>query len=216
MSIILKDKLPATIISIIFLLLVIQFFFNVPSQVAGINTDIQGIGAIVAAFAIVLSTLNIGIVYGTRVIKRKSNWQYSVLLIATLIVTSIAGLIEGERGTTFQWIYLYVNVPIGATIFSLLGFYIVSAAFRAFRAKTWEAAVLLICGAILIMWGAPIFHLYVPYLDFMGTWMLDVPNVAGFRGYIIGVAIASVAIGVSIFLQKQSAFQSTKAGAGGE
>jgi hypothetical protein len=215
MSAILKEKIPAAIVSAIFVLFVMQFFFEVP-QLATINTEINGIGAIIAAFAIILSTLNIAIVYGTRIIKRTKNWEYSVLLIITLVVTVVSGLMEGEKGTVFQWIYLNINYPIGATIFSLLGFYIVSAAYRAFRAKTWEAAVLLIFGAVLIMWGAPIFHLYVPGLNTIGSWMLDVPNVAGFRGYMIGVAIAAVTIGVSTFLHKTSAFESTKSGAGGE
>lgn len=216
MSVLLRNKIPAWIISIIIVLALLQFYFNLPFDLGAVTTDINGIGAIVAAFAMILASVNIAVVYGNRIIKRSNHWEYAVVLLATLVITVITGLIEGEMGTNFRWIFLNVNTPIGATVFSLLGFYIVSAAYRAFRARTWEATVLLLTGAALIAWGAPLGHVIFPWIGDVGVWLLDVPNTSGYRGYLIGVAIAAVTLGVNLLLQKYSPFQSVRAGAGGE
>lgn len=211
-----KEKIPSTILSIVFILLVLEFFLNVPEPVKAINTDIRNFGSIIAAFAMMLGSANIFRVYGNRIRKKSENWEYAVLLLAVFLVTVFFGLMEGTKGTTFLWIYNYIQVPIGATVFSLLGFFIVYAAFRAFRAKTWEAGVLLVCGAAMIWWGAPLGKAIFPGIDAIATWLVDVPNAAAFRGYGMTTAIATVVIGLTLFMQKMSAFERMKEAAGGE
>ena len=211
-----KEKIPSTILSIIFLLLVLEFFLNVPDSVKTINSDIRTFGSIIAAFAMMLGSANIFKIYGNRIIKRSSNWEYGVLLLGVFAASVLFGMTEGTKGSTFLWIYNNIQVPIGATIFSLLGFFIVYAAFRAFRAKTWEAAVLLICGAVMIWWGAPLGKSIFPGIDTIATWLVDVPNSASFRGYGMTTAIATVVIGLTLLLQKMSLFERMKDAAGGE
>ncbi len=210
-----KEKIPSTILSIIFFLVVIEFYFNVPAFISTINVDLRNFGAVVAAFAMVLGSVNIFKVYGNRIRKRSEHWQYAVLLLTVFVVTVFNGLVYGPKSANFLWIYNNIQVPIGATVFSLLGFFIVYAAFRAFRAKTWEATVLLICGAIMIFWGSPLGKSLFPPIIPIATWLIDVPNAAGFRGYMVTTAIATAIIGISIALQKKSIFQSVKDVAGG-
>ena len=64
------------------------------------------------------------------------------------------------------------------------------------------------------MWGSSIGHVIWPGIGTFVPWLIDVPNTAGFRGYAMAVAVATVAIGASLFLHKQVLFQ--KAGASGE
>jgi hypothetical protein len=54
-------------------------------------------------------------------------------------------------GSWFGWAYEYVFKPCTATIFSLLAFYVASAAFRAFRAKNVEALLLLGTAFIILL-----------------------------------------------------------------
>lgn len=212
---IINEKIPAMIVSIIFVLLMIQFFFSVsiPPAYEALCNDIQNFAAIMSAFALLLGSVNIGVINGNKLRKRSDNWPYALLLLITFAAIAIPGLIQGEESFAFLWIYLNINFPVQSTVFSLLGFYIVSAAYRSFRARTWEASVLLVCGALLILWGAPLGHVVFPQINEIGTWFLDVPNAAGSRGLSLVQAIAAITIGLSIFLQKISAFRG-KTGAG--
>ena len=46
-------------------------------------------------------------------------------------------------GSMFWWFYEYAFKPLTSTMFAMLAFYVASAAFRAFRAKNFEAILLL-------------------------------------------------------------------------
>jgi hypothetical protein len=209
-----QNKVPGYLISAFILILVAEFFFPVPAVVKSINSELRTFGAICAAFAMLLGSANIVKVYGSRIMKRGSNWEYSVLLLAFLFATIGFGLMEGTKGTNFKWLYNNIQVPAAATVYGIIGFYVVFAAYRAFRARTLEAAILLVAGFLTLMWGSSIGHVIWPGIGEVVPWLVDVPSTAGFRGYAIAVAVATVAVGASLFLHKQALFQ--KAGASGE
>lgn len=209
-----QNKIPGYLMSAIILILVAEFFFPVPEVVQSINSELQTFTAICAAFAMLLGSANIMKVYGSRVIKKSSNWEYAVLLLAFLFTTIGFGLLEGTGGTYFKWLYNNIQVPAAATVYAIIGFYVVFAAYRAFRARTVEASILLVTGFLTLMWGSSIGHVIWPGIGQVVPWIVDVPNTAGFRGYTVAVAIATVAVGSALFLHKQALFQ--KAGSSGE
>ena len=209
-----QNKVPRYLMSAIILILVAEFFFPVPNVVQSINSELQTFTAICAAFAMLLGSANIMKVYGSRVIKKGRNWEYAVLLLTFLFSTIGFGLLEGSGGTYFKWLYNNVQVPAAATVYAIIGFYVVFAAYRAFRARTIEATILLITGFLTLMWGSSIGHVIWPGIAHVVPWIVDVPNTAAFRGYKIAVAVATVAVGAALFLHKQTLFQ--KAGASGE
>jgi hypothetical protein len=54
-------------------------------------------------------------------------------------------------GSAFGWQYEFMFKPLQATMFSLLCFYVASAAFRAFRAKNIQAVLLLVTASIILL-----------------------------------------------------------------
>ena len=105
----------------------------------------------------------------------------------------------------YDWFFNYVYTPLTATTFSLLAFYILTAAFRAMRAKTWEAALLLGAAVIVLLGQVPVDQLVplgtldgLPVFEKLKQLILDYPNTAAKRSIIIGVALGSLATGIKI------------------
>ncbi|MEO0161456.1 MAG: hypothetical protein ABIL39_06110 [candidate division WOR-3 bacterium] len=167
---------------------------------------------ILAAFALVLGLGSLLRVHFDKIQHRRENWEYSWVLLITFFVTSIIGLFGGVSGTgplptkignfpfDIQTIYLHVEVPLGATMFALLSFFMASAAYRSFRARSAEATLLLISAFVVMLGILPLGNQISPHLPSFAQWIMDVPNVAGKRGIAFGIALGSLATALKILL----------------
>ena len=124
-----------------------------------------------------------------------------------MLVTIVVGFFWGQgqtkidgAQTAFGWIYDYTMVPLQATMFSILAFFIASAAYRAFRARSREAAVLLVAAVIVMMGRVPLGQFLVPWSWDVAQWLLNVINSAVRRAILIGVSMGIVALSVKIIL----------------
>jgi hypothetical protein len=151
---------------------------------------------IVAAFAMVLGFFNVLIVHLNKILRFKQGWFYSIFLVLTMMVVLLLGSVEGPQGSLTSRIFQYVLFPLQATIFSLLAFFVASAAYRAFRVRSWESALLVITGVIVLLGQVP---LWVALTSFK-EWILEVPSMAGARGILLGVALGTVATGLRVLL----------------
>ena len=59
------------------------------------------------------------------------------------------------EGGLFKWMFDNVFTPLSATMFALLAFYVASASYRAFRARNFEATLLLLAGIIIMIGRVP-------------------------------------------------------------
>jgi hypothetical protein len=106
----------------------------------------------------------------------------------------------GPEGRPFTWLYDHLFAPANSTMFALLAFFIASAAFRAFRARNTEAALLL-GAAILVMIGAvPIGRVIWSDFPELKTWIIEYANTAGRRAIIIGAALGAIATSLRVVL----------------
>jgi hypothetical protein len=156
---------------------------------------------IVLFFAVTLGIGNLIKLHARRVQRKTSGWGYSVVLVTSLTAMSAAGIGWGlERGTLFYWLWQNVHIPMASTMFSLLAFFIASASYRAFRARSVEATLLL-AAAIAVMLGriplGPLIHERLPDL---ADWIMKYPNTAGQRAIMIGIALGTVSYCLRVIL----------------
>lgn len=113
-------------------------------------------------------------------------------------------------GSTFWWVYEYAFKPLTATMFSMLAFYVASAAFRAFRAKNFEA-ILLLGTAFIVLLGATATTVITDWIPSNGPfgdlrlenlkiYIMQVFNTAGTRAIIIGIALGIASTSLKIML----------------
>lgn len=117
---------------------------------------------VLAAFAFVLGGGNLAKIHLAKISRSEPGWGYSVVTMTGFFAMLIIGLfkvggpsgikhaLEAE-GTWFQAAYDYCFLPLSATTFSLLAFFVASASYRAFRAKNREATILLIAALIILL-----------------------------------------------------------------
>ena len=117
---------------------------------------------VLAAFAFVLGGGNLAKIHLAKISRSEPGWGYSavtmggffaMLAIGLFKVGGPAGLKHAleAKGTWFQAAYDYCFLPLSATTFSLLAFFVASASYRAFRAKNREATLLLIAALIILL-----------------------------------------------------------------
>ncbi|MCL5037935.1 MAG: hypothetical protein M1269_12615 [Chloroflexi bacterium] len=165
---------------------------------------------IIAVFAFILGAISIILVNGNRISKQVPGWGYNVVLLIGLFVTLGLGIFGGiDPKTPFFYIFTYIFTPLSATMFSLLAFFIASAAFRAFKAKTWEATLLLIAAFIVMLGRVPLGELmwsWLPVLkhyslnNLVENWIMGCFNTAGQRAILLGASVGLISISLKILL----------------
>lgn len=155
----------------------------------------------ISPFAVILGVMSLTMVHGTKISRKAPNWQYSALTLLALVFTGASGFIWGTaEGTPFMWMFKNVQMPMGATMFSLLAFHIASAAYKAFRARSAEATVLLVAAIIVMLGQVPLGMAISKWIPETSTWILNVPNLAAKRGIALGVGLGMTATSLKILL----------------
>jgi hypothetical protein len=166
--------------------------------------------AIIIACAIVLGALNLMKISFQKVIKKKPDWGYAVVIIVSFLLIVIIGLAEGqgfrEPGTKFDWLYNYVYTPCSATMFAILAFFVASASYRAFRARNFEATLLLLAAFFVMIGRVPVGDIITGFmpegfrLSNLASWIMSFPQTAGQRAIMIGIALGIVSTSLRVIL----------------
>lgn len=213
-----KREVPLFLTAVIGLFMILSFF--VPHQLVSVPADfLQQCAVIVVAFGYVLGGANVLRANFDGIYKKQENWTFKVVLVAALLTTLVIGAVEGpgflSAGTRSKWIYDNLYSPMAATMFALLAFYIASAAFRAFRIRTPEAALLAIAALLVMLGRVPIGNLatsWVPIewlkLGPVQEWIMDFPQNAAKRAILIGAALGVMATGLRVILGIERAYLS--------
>jgi len=97
-------------------------------------------------------------------------------------------------------VFNYALAPMQATMFAILAFYMASASYRAFRAKSTEATMLLISAFIVMLGLIPQGAAIWSGLPKFSEWLMLIPNMAAKRGITFGIGLGITATSLKIIL----------------
>ena len=164
---------------------------------------------IIGGFAMFIGAYSLFHMHVSRIRRKMPGWGYSVFVFLGAAGMITVGLVnEGlgplapepkDRMTALGWGYTYLDVPCGATIFSILAFFMFSAAVRTFLARN-VAAALLLTAAVVVIFGR------VPPSEAVDQWLfgrsnvfaratdilMEYPNLAAKRGILLGISLGVI------------------------
>ncbi len=220
-----KRKLPLVITFSIGVLLIISEF--IPHKPFGtLSGELEEWFLIISGFAIILGQLSLFKVNLFKVRFKQKDWQFSIVTLISFVIMVGFGLLWGTENSSgifgngssiiqligdkpFDYLFHNVYQHLQATMFSLLAFFIASAAYRAFIGRTIESNLLLIA-AVLVMLGnttlggfltswlpESLKFLHLPELK---QFIMTYPTTAGQRAIMIGTGLGIIGSSLRIIL----------------
>jgi len=178
---------------------------------------------VVLGFVLLLATFNLGLVHAKNIRALRSGYYNSIAFYLAFLAMATFGIWQVYAPTTklfasrltVQQVYGYLfnstYVPLAATLFSVLAFYMATAAFRAFRVRTAEAGFMMAAAFICMLGQVPLgmwlthtlpLHGPLSYLriEAMASWVLGVFSMAGLRAVTFGIFVGALAMSLRIWL----------------
>ena len=208
-----KLRLPLILCFIFGIVMIVQFFIPHPPFTSMYDKLLNWV-MIIGIPALIIGLSSLIQLHYTRIARKTPNMPYSIVTFISMAFMAIVGLFIGVgEGTIFEWMFKNIQVPMQATMFSLLAFFIASAAYRAFRARTLEATLMLVTAVVVMLARVPIGSFLWQSImpdsilqwkdnlpDDVASWILNVPSMAARRGIILGISLGAIATSIKIIL----------------
>ena len=190
---------------------------NNPGQDNFLSPYVDVIGSItlvIGAFAFGLGLLNLATLHGRTLFRMRPGWHNSLAFFVAMVAMLVTGLLKAHSPSAalvnrvlFEGLYQ----PLGASVFSILAFFITTAAYRAFRIRSGEATLMMIAAFIVMMAQVPLGMLMTNWLPTTGwaaslrienvsNWLITVLNMAALRAVGFGIGIGWLAMSLRVWL----------------
>lgn len=183
--------------------------------------------AVMAAFTIGLGIMNLCFVHARNIARRREGWGNSIAFFISMALMFVVGMVnhyapnlfsgeppEGRMAlfpAAFKVLFEGTYTALNATVFSLLAFFITSAAYRAFRVRTLEASLMMMAALIVMLGQVPVgmwLTHWIPGNSFwqflrvevLSEWLLANVNMPAQRGILFGVWVGALAMALRIWL----------------
>jgi hypothetical protein len=173
---------------------------------------------VLQAFAIGLGIWSLMSVHLRNIAMKRSGWGNSATLITSIFLMALAHIgkeyiKEGPFKTLDDLLYNGLMKNLDATMFSIIAFYIVSAAYRAFRIRSVEATILLVAAALVMLGNVPIGQALTNWipddklsvltnlrLENVGQWILKKASSPATQAIDFGLGVGALATSLRLWL----------------
>jgi hypothetical protein len=175
------------------------YFLKAPA-IVDLSAQIVRWRIIVAAFALALGGVNMFRLHGKNIITLKTNWIYSAIFMVAFTTYFALGVTKSTTSKEYQYIWQNLYQPAASTMYSFTLFYMTSACWRAFRIRNWQAGVLMVTGAVVLLGQVGIGAAISPAIPAISAWIIDTPNAAAIRAITIGGSLGMVVMSIRVIL----------------
>lgn len=177
---------------------------------------VADITLVLSSFALGLGIFSLLRFHGRNLARRRAGWHNSLALYVAFAAMLGAGFWQmfsksPAAKNTYDMLFGGTVAAPGATMFSIIAFYIVSAAYRAFRIRSAEATLMLAAAFVVMLGVVPIGQYLTSGLPEAGFWsnlrmenvtywILKEPNMAAWRAISFGVEIGALAMALRTLL----------------
>lgn len=193
-------KLPQFLATVFGLTLFLLYFSSHPTARLVNQTIVDSYWQIIFAFAILVGAFSF-LKVNLKAIERGDHRWYRLLSIVAMLAMPVLAMIWGRGGySPFMWVFDNVQIPLQSTVFALLAFFVASASYRGFRARSVAASILLIAALlVLINRSALGEHLWSQFPD-VTDWIRNTPSMAARRAILIGIGLGSLTTSLRVIL----------------
>jgi len=189
-------------LAVCFLFGVIMFiqYFSPHPVASAVNQSVLEYWQIIFAFTLLVGVVS---VFKNNVmqIRRGHDRPYRLVTLTGLVAMPVLALIWGIRtDTPFMWIFENIQAPMQSTVFALLAFFVASASFRGFRARSVPAAILLLSALIILLSRSALGSLISPQLYEVADWIRSYPSMSARRAILIGIGLGSLTTSLRVIL----------------
>ncbi len=214
-----------------------EFFWpthNGKNPLTDYQDSVANISNVIGAFAIGVGVISLLQLHTRQIARQRPGWGNSIVLIVMFVAMLVSGLLSdahpngrvfGSSVTTkdvFNFLFQGGLTNLGAATFSMIAFYIASAAYRAFRIRSAEAT-LLMAAALIVMLGSVFFGTVLtswipttigtdalgrpvenPWANFrienVAQWLLMQVNAPAQRAILFGLTVGLLATSLRLWL----------------
>jgi hypothetical protein len=195
-----QRTIPLIVCFIFGLFMLVQFFVPHRISVSAYQTVLDWM-QIVFVFTLLVGVISYAKLNAKKISRKEGGWGYNLIGLVGLVVMVVSGLSMGTgEETPFLWMFNNLQAPMQATMFSLLAFFVASAAYRGFRARSWEAGLLLVIAIVVMLGRVPLGNLISHWIPDAANWILRTPSMAAKRGIYIGIGLGTISTSLRIIL----------------
>ena len=195
-----QRSIPIIVCFVFGLFMLVQFFVPHRVSVSAYEVVLDWM-QIVFVFTLLVGVISYAKLNTKKIARTQTAWGCNLVGLIGLTVMVILGLWKGTgEGTPFLWMFNNLQVPMQSTMFSLLAFFVASAAYRGFRARSWEAGLLLAVAIVVMLGRVPLGTLISHWIPDAANWILRTPSMAAKRGIYIGIGLGTISTSLRIIL----------------
>ncbi|MEW6051004.1 MAG: hypothetical protein AB1644_08095 [Candidatus Zixiibacteriota bacterium] len=192
-------RLPQLICGLCGVLMFLLFFSNHPLAKA-VNQTALDYWQIIAAFALLVGVVGFARIH-LKGIRQGSDIPFRVVGLTGMAAMPAVAIIWGIGGDSpFMWLFENVQAPMQSTVFALLAFFVASASFRGFRARSFQASVLLGAALLVLLSRSSLEGFSSSILSDLADWLRNNPSMAARRAILIGIGLGSLTTSLRVLL----------------